>query len=110
MTTQTLSAPRHPRPTNLLHSNIYIISILILTIVSLGVDAERERLKTPRAAAVAGVLFVLLFGGAMTLLCVALPESLTDEATATSLKGAETTCVGGVDAPKQPSRETEIIR
>mgnify|MGYP001382573473 CR=1 FL=1 len=53
----------------------------------LALDAERERLKTPRAAAVAGILFALLFGVAMTLLRFSMPESLTGEATATSLEG-----------------------
>jgi len=37
MTTQAVAAPRHPRLTNILHSNTYIIFILVLTIVSLTI-------------------------------------------------------------------------
>lgn len=52
------------------------------------ISAGRERLKTPRAAAVAGILFAVLFGGTMALIRLALPESLTGAATATSLQGS----------------------
>lgn len=54
------------------------------------INAERERLKTPRAAAAAGILFALLFGGAMALLRFSVPESLAGATTATSLKGSAT--------------------
>ncbi|MCG3142301.1 MAG: hypothetical protein HDKAJFGB_03738 [Anaerolineae bacterium] len=49
----------------------------------------RQRLRTPRAAAVAGILFALLFTTFIILIRLSLPESLSGAATAPWLHGAE---------------------
>jgi MFS family permease len=45
---------------------------------SVQVEQTKRRLATPRAAAVAGILFAVLFGTSQVLLRLAIPESLTD--------------------------------
>ena len=47
----------------------------------------RQRLKTPRAAAVAGILFSVLFVISMTLIRLVFPEDLTGPDTADWLQG-----------------------
>lgn len=54
-------------------------------------SAARQRLRTPRAAAVAGILFSVLFTAFIVLIRLSLPESLTGSATAQWLHGTETT-------------------
>ena len=49
----------------------------------------RQRLRTPRAAAVAGILFSVLFTTFMVLIRLSLPESLTGSETASWLHGNE---------------------
>ena len=44
------------------------------------VKKVRGKLKTPRAAAVAGILFALLFGGSLVLIRISVPASLADTA------------------------------
>jgi hypothetical protein len=39
----------------------------------------RRKLKTPRAAAIAGILFALLFGTGLVLIRISVPTDLTDE-------------------------------
>lgn len=51
----------------------------------------RERLRTPRAAAVAGILFSVLFTTFVVLIRLSLPESLTGTETASWLHGNENT-------------------
>lgn len=48
---------------------------------SLGTDIEYRRLTTPRAAAIAGILFGLLFSAGLVLLRIALPEEFTADTT-----------------------------
>ncbi len=55
-----------------------------------GHSSARQRLRTPRAAAVAGILFAVLFTTFVVLIRVSLPESLTGAATASWLHGKET--------------------
>jgi MFS family permease len=52
-------------------------------------SAARQRLRTPRAAAVAGILFTVLFTTFIVLIRLTLPESLTGATTATWLQGNE---------------------
>lgn len=48
---------------------------------SLGTNIEYRRLTTPRAAAIAGILFGLLFSASLVLLRIALPGEFTTDTT-----------------------------
>ena len=47
-----------------------------------GTPLTRRRLKTPRAAAIAGILFALLYGAGMVLIRISIPADLSLESTA----------------------------
>jgi hypothetical protein len=51
----------------------------------------RQALKTPRAAAVAGIIFAVLFTTSIVLIRLALPEELRGTNTAAWLQGNTTT-------------------
>lgn len=53
------------------------------------ISTARQRLRTPRAAAIAGILFAVLFTTFVMLIRLSLPESLTGSATASWLQGNE---------------------
>ena len=55
------------------------------------VTLTRQALKTPRAAAVAGIIFAVLFTISLVLLRLALPEELSGSNTAAWLQGNTTT-------------------
>jgi hypothetical protein len=55
------------------------------------VTLERQAIKTPRAAAVAGIIFAVLFTISMVLMRLALPEELGGTNAAAWLQGNETT-------------------
>src|SRR4249920_2966387 len=55
------------------------------------IPLTRQRLETPRAAAIAGILFAVLFTVSIVLIRLAIPESLTETNTATWLAGNTTT-------------------
>jgi hypothetical protein len=55
------------------------------------VALTRQALKTPRAAAVAGIIFAVLFTTSMVLIRLAIPESLSGTNTAAWLQGNTTT-------------------
>jgi hypothetical protein len=50
-----------------------------------GISAGRERLRTPRAAALAGILFAVMFSISLVIIRLALPESLSEANAATWL-------------------------
>jgi len=55
-----------------------------------GTDIEYRRLTTPRAAAIAGILFGLLFGASLVLLRSAIPAAVsTEEALVVDNSGSE---------------------
>jgi hypothetical protein len=56
-----------------------------------AIDLTRRRLRTPRSAAVAGILFAVLFTTSMVLIRLALPEALRGRDTAAWLQGNTTT-------------------
>lgn len=45
-------------------------------------DSTRKKLRTPRAAAIAGILFALLYGGSLVLIRLSIPIDLTVEGSA----------------------------
>jgi hypothetical protein len=47
------------------------------TMTDLQISSTRRSLATPRAAAVAGILFALLYGASVTLIRLAIPEEAT---------------------------------
>lgn len=51
------------------------------------VDVTRQRLKTPRAAAIAGIIFAVLFSASLVLLKFTLPTDLNGADTASRLQG-----------------------
>src|SRR5438552_15996484 len=51
------------------------------------VTLTRQALKTPRAAAVAGIIFAVLFTTSIVLIRLAIPEELSGTATAAWLQG-----------------------
>src|SRR6266581_2261147 len=55
------------------------------------VTLTRQALKTPRAAAVAGIIFAVLFTTSIVLIRLAIPEQLSGSNTATWLQGNTTT-------------------
>ena len=55
------------------------------------VALTRQALKTPRAAAVAGIIFAVLFTTSMVLIRLAIPEELSGTNTAAWLRGNTTT-------------------
>ena len=55
------------------------------------VALTRQALKTPRAAAVAGIIFAVLFTTSMVLIRLAIPEELSGSNTAAWLQGNTTT-------------------
>jgi hypothetical protein len=55
------------------------------------VTLTRQALKTPRAAAVAGIIFAVLFTISIVLMRLAIPEELSGSNTATWLQGDTTT-------------------
>src|SRR5262245_35072964 len=57
------------------------------------IEMRRAALKSPRAAAVAGILFAVLFAASMILIRLSIPEDLRDKASATWLQG-DTSRVG----------------
>lgn len=56
-----------------------------------NITLTRQRLRTPRAAAVAGIIFAALFTLSTVLVRLALPEELSGAATANWLRGNEAT-------------------
>jgi hypothetical protein len=54
------------------------------------VDSVRQRLRTPRAAAVAGIVFAVLFVAATALIRSVLPDDLTEASVAAWLEGDTT--------------------
>lgn len=52
------------------------------------VPLTRQRLRTPRAAAIAGILFAVLFAASIILIRVSIPEELSGAATTQSLRGS----------------------
>ena len=55
------------------------------------VNVAREAIRTPRAAAVAGIVFTVLFTISMVLMRLAIPEELSGSNTASWLQGNTTT-------------------
>ena len=55
------------------------------------VNVTREAIRTPRAAAVAGIVFTVLFTISMVLMRLAIPEELSGSNTASWLQGNTTT-------------------
>ena len=55
------------------------------------VDVARQAIRTPRAAAVAGIVFTVLFTISMVLMRLAIPEELSGSNTASWLQGNTTT-------------------
>src|SRR4249920_274072 len=55
------------------------------------VTLTRQAIKTPRAAAVAGIVFSVLFTTSIVLIRLAIPEELSGTGTATWLQGNTTT-------------------
>ena len=55
------------------------------------VDVARQAIRTPRAAAVAGIIFTVLFTISMVLMRLAIPEELSGSNTASWLQGNTTT-------------------
>ncbi|MGZ6368461.1 MAG: hypothetical protein ACXWPS_21215 [Ktedonobacteraceae bacterium] len=55
------------------------------------VDVARQAIRTPRAAAVAGIVFAVLFTISMVLMRLAIPEELSGSNTAAWLQGNTTT-------------------
>ena len=55
------------------------------------VTLTRQAIRTPRAAAVAGIIFSVLFTASMVLIRLALPEDLRGTNIATWLQGNTTT-------------------
>src|ERR1700693_5009847 len=55
------------------------------------VTLTRQALKTPRAAAVAGIIFAVLFTTSVVLIRLAIPEELNGANTGTLLQGNTTT-------------------
>jgi hypothetical protein len=55
------------------------------------VTLTRQALKTPRAAAVAGIIFAVLFTTSMVLIRLAIPEELSGATTAARLQGNTST-------------------
>ena len=45
-------------------------------------EKTRRKLETPRAAAIAGILFALLYGGSLVLIRLSIPTDLTVESSA----------------------------
>lgn len=51
------------------------------------IPLTRQRLRTPRAAAIAGIIFAVLLTASIVLIRVSIPEELSGAATAESLRG-----------------------